>query len=236
MTRTLNLASYLAEQVIKEHFRHSGDSEKEEREILEYCRVNFSPIHMHRVAYRMQRRYVNHIIVATILADLPKLYREIILRKYKKQDMITKISMDLNISIGRITAIDRGVQENIQDMLLYMLTRRDIYSRLKTVNMIHILDLRLSFLHAAPEFTASVSRDWIAALEICREKYRRMYSAMEEIIRKSDTSLHCNIIATKLRQPELTSIELSGICHVSQNGINRHLRTYEADMSKYIVA
>ncbi len=236
MTKALNLGYFLAEQAIKDFFAQTNEIKQQEEEMMDFCQKNYPPIFYQRVAYRLQRRDINHIIVNAVLSSLPELHREIIIRKYKKHEMSTKIAMELNMSISRITNIERAVQDNINHMLLYTLTVKDVYSRVKVVNMIHILDIRLSFLQEHPAILPDVSRDWVKSLEICREKYRLLYSAMEDIILKADSSLHCNIIAEKLRDPSLSSKDLSAICHVSQNGINRHLRTYQDDMSKYLVA
>ena len=236
MIQALNLSGYLAEQVLKERFLRRPDETQREKEILSYCRKNYAPVYAQKIAFRLQRRHINHINVDSVLADLPELHRQIFLRKYKKQEMLPKISIDLNLTIWQIFSIDRAVQKNIQNMLLYMLTAHDVYSRLKVANMVHILDLQLGFLEDSLEFASSVNRDWIASLVICREKYRQLYSAMETILKKSNDSWHCNILAVKLRQPNLTSKEISSICKVSQSGVNRHFRAYKEEISPYIVS
>ena len=226
----------LAEMAIKDYFSQTEDMKREEEEIITYALEKYSPIHSYRVAYRLQRRHINHIVVSSVLSDLPQLHREVIIRKYKKREMSNKIAMELNISINKITSIERSAQKNINNMLKYTMTEQDIYSRSKVVNMVHILDIRLSFLEDHPEIMPYVNKDWLISLRICREKYRRLYSAMEDVFLKASTSLHFSIIAERLKDPTLTSKDLSSICHVPQNGINRHLRTYAAEMSKYLVA
>ncbi len=234
--KVLNLEYYLAEQAIKDYFAQNDESKQFEDEILKYSRDKYPPIYSSRVAYRIQRRHINFIIVSSVLADLPQFQREIIVRKFQKHEMSQKIALDLNISISRLSTIERSVEKNINHMLKYTLTIQDVYSHIKVANMIHILDLRLSFLDEHPEILPIVNKDWISSLHICREKYRRLYSAMQEVFIKEDSSLHYYIIATRLRDPSLSSKDLSALCHVTQNGVNRHLRTYESDMSKYLVA
>lgn len=236
MTKALNLGYVLAEFAIKDYFSRTTVTDNAEAEMMQYCRERYSPLHAQRLAFRLQRRRLIHIVVQSVLASLPKIHRDVIIRKYRKREMAAKISMDLNISVARITSVERSVQDNIAHMLKYTLTVQDVYSRIKVVNMIHIVDLRLAFLEEHPEILPDVNRDWLTSLRICREKYRRLYSAMQEIMRKSESSIHCNIIAERLRNPFLTSKDLSAVCHVSQNGVNRHLRTYEEEMSKYLVA
>ena len=236
MTKALNIGCFLAEQAIKDCFAQTEAIKKQEDELMAYCREQYQPMFYQRLAYRLQRRHINHLIVNAVLADLPPIQREVIVRKYKKQEMGIKIAMNLNMSISRMITIDRAVQENVDHMLRDMLTVRDVYSRIKVVNMIHVLDLRLGFLDQHPEITPDVNRDWLVSLHLCRKKYRLLYSAMQEIIQNAETTLHCNIIAARLYDPSLTSKALSAICHVSQNGINRHLRTYEEEMSPYLMA
>ena len=236
MTKALHIGCFLAEQAIKDCFAQTEAMKKQEDELMAYCREQYPPMFCQRLAYRLQRRHINHLIVNAVLADLPPIQREVIVRKYKKQEMGTKIAMNLNISISRMIAIDRAVQENINYLLMYMLTVRDVYSRIKVVNMIHVLDMRLSFFDDNPEITPDVNRDWLASLRRYRRKYRLLYSSMQEIIQNAETTLHCNIIAERLYDPSLTSKALSAICHVSQNGVNRHLRTYEEEMSPYLMA
>lgn len=236
MIKTLISCSYFAaEQAIKDYFAQTDEIKQQENELLLYCRENYPPIFYQRFAYRIQRCHVNHIIVSSVLASLSELQYEVIIRKYKKREMAAKIAIDLNISITRMTYIERAVQKNIYNMLLYILTVQDVYSPVKIINMLRVIDIRLAFLDENPGILPDVSRDWLASLYICRKKYRLLYSAMQDVIQNADTSLHCNIIAERLRDPALTSKELSALCHVSQNGINRHLRTYEEDMSKYLV-
>lgn len=236
MINALNMEISLPVNVIIDYFAQSDEVRNEESEIMDFCLERYSPVEFVRLAYRVQRRHINHIVVSTVLNDLPQLQRDVIIRKYKKRELSKKIVMDLSISINRVTSIEHAVHKNIFNMLKYILTVQDVYSRVKVVNMIHILDLRLSFLHEHPEIMPDVSRDWMNSLRICREKYRRLYSAMEDVFFKANNSLHYYVISEKLRNPKLTSKELSAICHVPQNGINRHLRTYENDMSKYLVA
>ena len=234
--RCLNISYFLAESTIKDYFSYNEESKRQDEDLLAYCQEKFPPMFSLKFAYRVQRRKINHIIVRAVLASLPPLNRDVIVRRYKLREIGTKIAMDLKLSITRITLIDRAVQENLNYLLQYRLTSRDLYSRIKVVNMIHVIDLRLAFLEQHPELLPDVSRDWIESLNICREKYRLLYSAMEEIIQKADVSIMANIVSARLRNPLLTSKELSAICHVSQNGVNRYLRRYEEVMSKYLVA
>ena len=161
MTKVLNCGYFMAEQAIKDFFAQTEEAKREEDELLEYCRVNYPPIFSQRVAFRLQRRHINHIVVNSALVDLPQHRREVLVRKYRKREMITKIAMELNMSVSRVLSIERAAQDNISHMLLYMLTVRDVYSRVKVVNMIHILDLRLSFLEEHPEILPDVNRDWV---------------------------------------------------------------------------
>lgn len=233
--KALNMGYELAEQAIKSYFAQTEHKDQEDREMMAYCQEKYSPIYAQRLAYRMMRIHINHIVVSSVLADLGQLQRDVIIRKYKYREMSAKISIALHLSINRITSVERAVQENINNMLKYILTVRDVYSRIKIANMIHIIDLRLSFLQEHPEIFPDVNRDWLMSLFICREKYRRLYSELEDVFRKATTSVHYLIIAAKIQNQSLTSKELSSICHVTQNGINRHLRTYEWDMSKYLI-
>ena len=235
MIKNLNFSYFLAEQAIKEFFAQTEETKRQEDELMAYCREKYPSVFYQRFSCRVQRRNIDHLIVKSVLTALPQDQCDVIVRKYKKREMITKIAIELNISISRIMAVERAVQENINNMLMYVLTVRDVYSCVKVLNMLHILDMRLSFLDENPAIMPDVSRNWLASLHICRKKYRLLYSAMQDIIQNADTSLHCNIIAERLHNPFLTSKDLSAICHVSQNGINRHLRTYEDDMSLFLV-
>lgn len=232
MIKSINLFSDIAEIALKDRFSGFG---REDEEILSYCREHYPPIFNRRVAYRLQRRHIDCIVVDSVLADLLPTFRQVIHFKYAKKMQITKISMECGLSVVRIVALDHDVREEIRNMLLYKLTPKNLYSRSKLVNMLHILDLRLCFLEQFPEFASLVSRDWIRALEICRERYRNLYTMIEEIIRKQDIDWHCNIIATKLKYPNCTLKELSSMCHVSQSGICRHLQTFENEASEYLI-
>ena len=61
----------LAEMAIKDFFSQTEDMKREEKEIMTYALEKYSPIHSYRVAYRLQRRHINHIVVSSVLADLP---------------------------------------------------------------------------------------------------------------------------------------------------------------------
>ena len=231
MIKTINLGSDIAELALKNRFNQCTKDE----EILTYCQEHHSPSFCRRVAYRLQRRHIDNIVVDTVLADLLPTFRQVMLLKYTKKMQMIKISMECGLSVVRIVALDRDVREEIRDMLLYKLTPKNLYSRSKVVNMLHILDLQLGFLEQFPEFSAFVSRDWIRALEICRERYRNLYTMIEEILRKQDNDWHCHIIATKLKHPNCTLKELSAMCHVSQSGICRHLQTFETAASDLLI-
>ena len=232
MIKSINLFSDIAEIALKDRF--NGFFGREDAEILTYCREHYPPIFNRRVEYRLQRRHIDCIVVDSVLADLLPTFRQVIYLKYAKKLQMTKISLDCGLSVVRIVALDHDVREEIRDMLMYKLTSKNLYSRAKLVNMLHILDLRLCFLEQYPEFTSVVSRDWIRALEMCRERYRNLYTMIEEIIRNKDNDWHCNIIATKLQNPNCTLKELSAMCHVSQSGICRHLQTFETEASEYL--
>ncbi len=238
MTQLIDLRYALGDALLKSYFNRSASQVNDMEEMLDYCRENYAPIYAQKLEYRLQRHEINNIIVDSVLCELPEEHRLIFVKKYKNHEMAQKIALDLSTSIARISSVERAVQANIVSMMLYVLTTADLYSRLKVVNMIHILDLRLSYLEYAPEFAKTcVNPVWAKSLHQCREKYRNLYSAMEDIIlRSGKNSLHCDIIAEKLKQPNLTSKELSALCHVSQNGINRHLRRYEDDMQQYLIS
>lgn len=230
---SLNLFRDIEERALKNRF--NSELDQEASTIFAYCKEHYASQVVQRVAYRIHQKRIDCIAVDTVLSSLLPVCSKIMCLKYAKQMQMTKISMECGLSVARIVELDHDVREEIGDMLRLQLQRHNIYSRLKVVNMVHIIDLKLGFFQDFPEIAASANRDWISALRELREKYRNLYTMINNVIREKDSNMHCNIIATKFEYPNATRKELSAMCHVSQSGICRHLQRFEDKASTYLI-
>lgn len=133
----------IAEQALRERLNERDDAGRQD--VVRFCRENGQVKNCHKLAYRLQRLEINRIAVDTVLHSLPEEKRELMIRKYHKNEMLVKISMALNVSIGQLCLWDRAILGEIRDMLMYRLTERDIFNRLYDEllrNSLHITDAK----------------------------------------------------------------------------------------------
>jgi len=229
---------YLAEQALHTKYADTPEIIKERAELRDFCIQNFESQNAKKLYLRLQKIEINRIIVDTVLKELPDEKRRFIELKYKHNETFISISMKLNISAAQLNIWNKAILNEIKNFMFYTLTEKDIFSKVKILNMLHIIDARIEFFEEnfkadriAIEF---VNRRWLNALIILRQNYRQLLSILEDCTARRSESLRNEIIAMKVQSPTDNYSELARKCHLSVAAVSRHLKQFEDNVKKYI--
>lgn len=233
------LGLFLAEQALKAKYQDSAAEIKERAEIKEYCLENLSSANAKKFYLRLQKMEINRIIVDTILKELPAEKRAFVELKYKNNETFVNISMRLNVSMAQLNIWNKAILNEIKNFLFYTLTEKDIFSRIKIINMIHIIDIRVEFFekHRSEGSDTNlnfVNERWLNSLIALRSKYRQLLITLDNCMAKKSETIGNHIIATKLEHPIENPSELAARCHISVTAVSRYLKQFTHNVKKYI--
>jgi hypothetical protein len=232
------LGLYLAEQALKMRYLDTPEQIRERIELKEFCMQTFSSQNAKRFYLRLQKIEINQIIVDTVLNELSAEKRHFIKLKYKNNETFICISMKLNISVAQLNVWNKNILKEINNFMLYTLTAKDVFSKVKILNMIHILDVRIDFFEE--NFTDNkdeidfVNKRWLHALTMLRQQYRQLFNILEDFTVRRTESIGNNIIAMKIQYPIDNPSELAHKCHISVAAVSRHLKQFTDSVKKYI--
>jgi hypothetical protein len=227
------LGLYLAEQALKMKYLDTPKKIQERIELKEFCVQNFSPQNVKRFYLRLQKMEINRIIVDTVLNELSIEKRSFIEFKYKNNDTFVNISMRLNISVAQLNIWNKSILEEIKNFIFYTLTEKDVFSKSKIINMIHILDVRIKFFEKN-NHEINFNKHWFNALSILRDKYRQLLYIIECFSAKQAKSIGDNIVVMKIQYPGDSPTELAYRCHVSVTTVSRNLKQFTNSVKKYV--
>lgn len=227
----------IAEQALKRRFDHGEKVPASVQNLLEYCKLEPHESKLYQYYLRFQRGIVDQMIVNTVLSNLPEEKKKFIHYKYELgKSNIWISSQALHISEAMLIKWHKEILQNIKNLLFYSLTKADVYSVMKVINMIHILDVRIN---TFSDENIPVNEAWLRRLMQKRSQYKAMLNLMLESIRyasndteKKDTYHY--IVASKLKNSHLNGTELAQYCGVSCSTVTKHLTTYRESMRKYI--
>ena len=233
----------IAEQVLRRRFELNAKSSSAAsaqctlQELLAFCKLEPHDSKLYQYYLRLQRGVIDLMIVDTVLNNLPEERKRFIHYKYEMGKSNIWISTQaLHISEAMLIKWNREILLNIKNLLFYSLTIADVYSVMKVINMIHILDVRIN---TFSDEKIPVNESWLRRLIQKRSQYKAMLNLMMESIRyaskdteKKDTYHY--IVASKLKNSYLNGTELAQFCGVSCSTVTKHLSAYRQSMKKYI--
>lgn len=232
----------IAEQVLKRRFDCATQAQPAPmkysiQELLAFCQLEPHESKLFQYYLRLQRSVVDLMVVDTVLSNLPEEKQRFIQYRYAQGRSNIWISTQaLHISEAMLIKWNKEILLNIKNLLFYSLTLADVYSVMKVINMIHILDLRINTFN---DESIPVNESWLYRLIQKRTQYKAMLNRMLESIRcasqdpeKKDTYHY--IVASKLKHSYLNGTELAQLCGVSYSTVSKHLAAYRQSMKKYI--
>ena len=233
----------IAEQALRRRFEiaskntSAASTKYSLQELLAFCKLEPHESNLYQYYLRLQRGLVDLMVVDTVLSNLPEDRQKFIHYKYELGKSNVWISTQaLYINEATLIKWNREILLNIKNLLFYSLTIADVYSVMKVINMIHILDVRINTFN---DEKIPVDESWLHNLIQKRSQYKAMLNIMLESIRlasqdtdKKDTYNY--IVAAKLKNSHLNGTELAQYCGVSCSTVTKHLSTYRQSMRKYI--
>lgn len=227
-----DLKYFLAEQAIKEYYRPPREI-KQRKLLADFCQTCKSP-RLYSVFLSLQREQLNRMAVEIILNTLPPEEKHFFEMRYRRGQQLIWIAEELHISVSQLSRSNRRILSDIQSILFYSLNPDDIFQRMKVINMLHILDMRI----------AALSRDglvlrkgFVDSLVVKRQNYRQLLDVMQECMTEqseSDDPIRNTIVTIKLNNPTYNVSEISYASGISKSSVSRKLRKYMAVAYKYI--
>jgi len=231
------LGAYLAEQALKAKYRDTKKEAAERAELIEFCKQNISTKNAKKFYLRLQKLEINRIIVDTVLKELSPEKKMFVELKYKKNETMVNIAFRLNISVSRLDVWNKNILHEIKNFMFYTLTEKDVFSKTKIINMIHVIDMRVEFFeeHINKNQSAEfVNLRWLESLIILRDKYRQLLMILNDYTAKKNESVENHIIAMKIENPIENTSEIATRCHISIPTASRYLKHFTYSVKNYI--
>jgi hypothetical protein len=226
------LGLFLAERALEMKYADTAAKITERAELKKFCIDNFSTQNVKRLYFRLQKVELNRIIVDTVLQGLSSSKRTFIIMKYKHHKTFTNISLTLEISASQLNVWNKCVLQEIRNLMFYKITTQDVFNKIKIINMIHIIDIRISFfeeyMRMSPEEMSFVNKNWLNNLMSYRQKYRDLLIFLE------DNAYENPIIALKIEFPHLTASKLANKCHIDLSTVSRMLKQFMCKAQNFI--
>lgn len=224
----------LATEALKLKFLQSQKEQAAFADLKARCMENLNKPNFLKIFLRIQKMDLNRIIVDTVLQDLSEEKRSFILRKYKKNEMLVHISMELNVSVSQLNKWDKEILGDICGLMFYSLSESDVFFRRKVINMIHVLDLRIQTIEGLPAFKQVVDPRWYESLLIYREKYTRLLCAINNCMTHRKESIYNDVVAERIENPLFDCEHIANRCHVSIAAVSRHLKNFTVYSKQFI--
>lgn len=225
---------FLAEEALRHKFLDTELIIKNRNEMKDFCRENFDNINLQKCFLRLQRIDLDRIIIDMVLNELSYEKRKFILGKYKRNEKFIYLSMELNTSVAQLHCWDREILNEVESLMFYKLTPKDIFIRRRIINMIHILDMRINIFEKNNQLFHFVDRAWLDGLYARRKKYSKLLQIINDCVTNRKENIYNDVVATKIEFPLDNITELSKRCHVSSGGVSRHLKTFMQKVTQYI--
>lgn len=229
-----NSTLYLAEQAVKEYYRPRKQIAQME-EVEEFCRQH-GTLNLYQTFLRLQRLHIDRMIVGTVLANLPELEQQFMRMHYQQKMGYYWISVKLSCSQTILGRMNKRILQEIQRMLFYALDADGIFHRLKVMNMLRIIDIRIVSLSRLSHKGMVVKQRLVDLLVRKRQNYRQLLDIMQECVdaaiydtgeTKADVqAIRMRIINAKLSYPHSNVAEISQLTGISKPTVSRRLRQY----------
>jgi hypothetical protein len=225
-----DLGLYLAEHAIKQKYQ-TQSLDYDINKVFEFCRQEHYSRNIYETYLKLQRRKINQMVVDIVMLNLSSIQQRFVLYRYKEHRKFTWISMHLHISQNQLFGWNKSILMDIQALLSYSLADEDIFHRLKVINLLHILDFRISTFCWQ---NIAVNQDWLENLKARRQKYRRLLDIMQNCINAREMSKYNYIVAMKLTYPNYNVSEIAIQCELSPATVSKKLRRYMINTKSYI--
>lgn len=220
---------YLAEQAVRLYFH--GDERSRQR-MADFCRREAAEApNLWRVYLRVQRRQVDCMAVGAVLRSLPDIMQRFVYYRYGLDESYVRIEGRLHASVSLLNEWNRDFLSAVERMLFYAVGKGDVYSRLKLLNLLHVLDIRIN---ALLESGLPVDAGFLAVLSARRRSCRCLVREMDACLRRAGESVYYRVVAAKLENPHSNQTEIAQRIGYSSGCVGKNLRRYEERMRRYM--
>ncbi len=187
---------------------------------------------------KFQRYQINCRCIDVIKACLSKEKRDFFVKRYERNEMMTKIAMDLNVSVSQLSVWNNQILNQIYNFSRYRLTLGDLFDYTKVINMRRIIASRIEFFEKYPSRAnrENIDQEWLRMMYRLYDNYGYILKEMDDCRLFIQDGSYYFVIASQLEDKYASVTEIADICHVSPSAVSRYKKIYEDKVSKYIMS
>ena len=183
---------------------------------------------IHAGYLRAQREEISRLLARVLVENVSELEAEFLRRHYRDGKSVHHLALHLHASERHLYILHERILHRLSSLLFYRVSIADAYAPLVPLNLLAVLDMRISTFVLRAELP--VTDGWLASLYSARARCRALLELMAHITRDEDRkSEYERIICAKMQHPFAAVGELaefSGVNHVAESTIHAYLRRY----------
>jgi len=198
--------------------------EQERKDLREYCLKNMSSQNIAKFLLKLQREDLNQIIVQFVLENQTTEKKNFIQYKYRDKMTFVKMSLLLNVTANQLHCWHKEILKEIEDIMFYKLSVKNIFSMTKLLNMIYILDKQIEFLEES--YTELLDEGVLEILIKKRNQFQTAYTTLQEHIEHPERNIKNRIVQAKTQNISASIEELADRCETSKASVSTYLQEY----------
>ena len=230
-----DLCNHLATIILKNKYCKDNISSRELNNFTEQMEAlvensNYKKSYM-PLYLKIQRMFINRILVDIYLLELPEEKRKFLYYFYGQQQNYGWISDKLAICPTKIFIMHREIVRDIYNLYFFRLSSADdIFHRLRIINMLHIIDMRLQSFDMAGEFVNSLVLDRLKKL---RCAYRKLLDQINTTVVSSSIEGEC--IKEKITNSDSSLKSIADKIFYSKSSVCRVINNYQKNMKEFLL-
>lgn len=177
---------------------------------------------------KVMMHHITNVLTEAALAAMPEKMQQFVYLRYYKDEQLMAIHHKIDVSVAQLSNWNKRMLLDIADYAVdFHLQERDVFNRPKVLNLVENMTTMLLFFDRLDPERKIASPCWIDAMTYRRDQYRKILSAIDEILwQGKDGGMHSYLVSEKIRHPNSTDISLAKACYVDKGAISRHLRIF----------
>lgn len=225
----------MAQNLLINHFQRSLDMRRDLVTLRLFCQESSSQSeNVKKLLMRILKRETGHLIVDIILNDVEEKMRRLVIFRYQKNLSLLDISLKLNISLSQLNKWNYNICKQIYDYMQYHLSKQDVYSRKKIVNMVEILGQEITMIDTTDPERRFVDENYYNGLNVRFQKYTRLLEHLDFYMCHHKRGERSDIIFQKICNPNIKIEELAKLCAYSVTQVSRQLHDYQMEVCPYV--
>lgn len=216
-----DLQLYIAESILKERYTTEYTPEKLEK-LINYIHQHLgSTKRIMQLYLKTQRLYINMLLVDTFLLELSDKEKKLLYYYYKEQQNYEWISQKLFFAKNTVFRTHQTLLEKVAKLFSFHLDPDDVFCRLRIINLLHIIDLRIESLSAASKII-QINMSLLNRLKTLRHHYRVLLDKLNSVL-ADEKNKHITI---KIKSPYYSVSEIANECGMSVSSVSRDLKCF----------